>query len=122
MAAVKHATESFDTSAFESTKDANKDSANLYFLALSAGSLNSPNALNDNNQIVFECTHTIRHLVELGVSQDRIYGDFLSWDTITNGYVLRMTVKALLMRHSGAGRINVEVFVSDFHLARCKLH
>ncbi len=122
LAAVKHAKENFGSAILTSTRDADKDmdkdKDNLNFLALSAGSLNSPNARNKDHQVVFECTHTIRHLVELGVSQDRIHGDFMSWDTITNGYVLRMTAQALLARYPGAERINIEVFISDFHLER----
>ena len=72
-----------------------------YFLALSAGSLNSPNLLHSavsktKDQIIFECMHTIHHLKSLGISQSKIMGDFMSWDTIGNAWVLRMTVKGLV--------------------------
>ena len=121
VAAVKHAKESLGAAALKAADAEGKgedDKGEIYFLALSAGSLNSPNVINAEHQVVFECTHTIRHLVELGVSQERIHGDFMSWDTVTNSYVLRMTVQALLARYPGAGHINIEVFISDFHLER----
>ena len=100
MAAVKFAEESFGSAALKAGAEGKgkDDKGELYFLALSAGSLNSPNVINAEHQVVFECTHTIRHLVDLGVSQERIHGDFMSWDTITNGYMLRMTVQALLAK------------------------
>jgi hypothetical protein len=128
-----------------------------FFLALSAGSLNAPNRLDEggglgsgasNRQIIFESTFMIKHLLELGVPRARIFGDFMSWDTVTNAMVLRMTIKGLLQQKFGyegegeggdawgsafgdsstnpttmdvkmpARAIDVEIFISDFHLER----
>lgn len=147
VAAVKHAKERKQTLF--------KQDAGLYdgayFLALSAGSLNSANRLSESSkQVVFECTYTINHLIDLGVPRDRILGDFMSWDTIANAMVLRMTVKGILEKTFGylqpgedemgrgdssswaspyfrgnqldedvvQGMVNIEVFISDFHLER----
>ena len=146
IAAVEHA---------KQNRQPAKDKDGAYFLALSAGSLNSPNRLtNPSNQIIFECTHTINHLLDLGVPRERIFGDFMSWDTISNAMVLRMTLKGILEKNFGylvpgedeeeeewssnsffwkfpnprgsgtdngpgpQGKVNVEVFISDFHLER----
>jgi hypothetical protein len=65
------------------------------FLALSAGSLNSPNLLSADRRIIFECQHIINHLRLLDVPKNIIFGDTFSWDTITNAMTLRMTVEAI---------------------------
>lgn len=53
------------------------------FFALSAGSFNAPNQRSSSSKnIIFECQHTIKHLLELGVEKELIFGDFMSWDTI----------------------------------------
>lgn len=65
------------------------------FLALSAGSLNSANALATDRRIVFESQHTLRHLVQLGVPKSIIFGDTFSWDTVTNGMTLRTFVEGV---------------------------
>lgn len=65
------------------------------FLALSAGSLNSHNQLYSDKRIMFECQHTINHLLQLGVPKDIIFGDTFSWDTVTNGLVVRMAVEGI---------------------------
>ena len=120
VAAVEHARKHFP-SVTQNDGEASATGGPYHFLALSAGSLNSPNQLmKPNQQVIFECTHIIHHLVELGVPQDVIHGDFMSWDTITNGLVVRMTVQALLEAYPSVNKVNIEVFISDFHLERMK--
>jgi len=92
------------------------------FLALSAGSLNTANALHEDGRVKFECQHMIEHLVELGVPRQSVLGDFMSWDTVTNALYLRMVVSGVMaaqrksVRHGH--KLDVEVFISDFHADR----
>lgn len=65
------------------------------FLALSAGSLNSPNKLYSDKRIMFECQHTVNHLLQLGIPKEIVFGDTFSWDTVTNGLVVRMAVEGI---------------------------
>jgi hypothetical protein len=115
-----------------------EDKSNIFFLALSAGSLNSANSKYNDGRIVFECQHMINHLAELGVPRDIILGDFMSWDTVSNGIYLRHFMEGLRMArkialddktelekksiiHTGErDSIDLEVFVSDFHSERVK--
>jgi hypothetical protein len=109
------------------------------FLLLSAGSMNTPNQLDGDGKIVFECQHMVNHLKSLGVTSNRIFGDFLSWDTVANGLVLRMFLEGLsvatslrlqyyqstLIREVNVDSddfslLELEIFVSDFHLERVK--
>ena len=66
------------------------------FLALSAGSLNAPNLLQPDGRVVFECQFMIAHLLELEVASDRIFGDTMSWDTVSNAQVARHFLEGLL--------------------------
>ena len=126
-----------------------KYSKTAIFLALSAGSLNSANAVGSDKRIVFESQHTIRHLLELGVSKDFVFGDTFSWDTVTNAMTLRMFVEGLQVYRSNNEAnyfipnstepplsssntvlpssptpqlkpLTVEVFISDFHADRVR--
>jgi len=97
------------------------------FLALSAGSLNSPNRMLPDGRILFECQHTMSHLRRLKVPEWAIIGDFVSWDTVTNGLFLRMTVEGLLTASTveketdkKPSKLQLHVFISDFHAARVK--
>ena len=65
-------------------------------MALSAGSLNSPNGRDKDSKIIFESQLMIQHLVSLGVDRDRIYGDFMSWDTVSNALIARQFVEAMV--------------------------
>lgn len=67
------------------------------FMALSAGSLNAPNLLRQDGRIVFECQHVIDHLLELGVPHNQLYGDYFSWDTVTNAFSVRMFIEAVTL-------------------------
>lgn len=67
------------------------------FLALSTGSLNAPNLLFDDRRIMFECHHIIQHIIALGVPKEQVHGDFISWDTVTNGFSLRLFVEAMFV-------------------------
>lgn len=91
------------------------------FLALSAGSLNSPNRRLDDERVIFECQKTIDHLRRLGVPQDQIFGDFLSWDTVTNGLALRLFLEGYLATHPTYRSVDLTVFISDFHATRVKV-
>lgn len=108
---------------FNSSRHALSGVGNTVFLALSAGSLNAPNAhRRDDNRILFECQHTIDHLVDLGMPRNLIFGDTFSWDTVTNALTLRMFLEGVFVthrRHKGA-HITVHIFISDFHLERMK--
>lgn len=122
----------------------NKPRSSIFF-ALSAGSLNAPNLLQEDGRTVFECQHMINHLISLGVPSEKIFGDTMSWDTVGNGLTLRLLLEGLLIftedtsstnnldqeRREEAtallhrsrkrfGTINVEVFISDFHANRVK--
>ena len=88
------------------------------FLALSAGSLNSPNRRLDDERVIFECQKTIDHLRRLGVPQDQIFGDFVSW---ANGLALRLFLEGYLATHPTYGSVNLTVFISDFHATRVKV-
>lgn len=99
------------------------------FLALSAGSLNSPNSLQPDSRIVFESQFIIAHLLELGASKDIVFGDFMSWDTVSNGLVARQFLEGLLAvkSHKGSKKnlrsnvhLQVNIFISDFHAERVK--
>lgn len=127
--------------AFRHYKDINKGHINSIFLALSAGSLNSPNKRNiDTNNIIFECQHIINHLKSLGVDDQLIFGDFISWDSVGNGLTLRLFIEGLLslqqkyyQENELLNQINnnlkkeelkaiedlvIAVFISDFHAER----
>jgi hypothetical protein len=94
----------------------------IMFLALSAGSLNSPNRRMADDRIIFECQKTIDHLHRLGVPRDQVFGDFLSWDTVTNGLALRLFLEGYLATHpSYTSEVKIEVFISDFHATRIKV-
>jgi hypothetical protein len=93
----------------------------VIFLALSAGSLNSPNRRLIDDRIIFECQKTIDHLNHLGVPKDQVFGDFLSWDTVTNGLALRLFLEGYLATHPSYDSVNIEVFISDFHATRVKV-
>mmetsp|Transcript_21159 Transcript_21159/g.19273 ORF Transcript_21159/g.19273 Transcript_21159/m.19273 type:complete len:155 (+) Transcript_21159:234-698(+) len=97
-----------------------QDKQSSIFLALSAGSLNSPNIkLSDNsNRIQFECMSTMSHLKELLIPHEIIFGDFISWDTVSNGLVLRMFLEGLLDLRKETNVLVVQVFISDFHSER----
>ncbi len=113
------------------------DPSNIAFLTLSAGSLNSPNTLNADGRIKFECQHMIDHLAELGVPRERILGDFMSWDTVSNGIYLRMFLEGLYsarkavfdekselekkaIRAEEDQTLDIDVYISDFHMERVK--
>ena len=96
------------------------------FLALSAGSLNGPNARGADDRIAFESSHMLDHLAALGVDPRKCHGDWMSWDTIGNALVLRMFMEGVLA--SAASRstlarsipLDIHVFISDFHLSRMR--
>lgn len=118
------------TSSESSTKE------KAVFFALSAGSVNAPNTLLPDGRIVFESHYTMRHLIDLGVPEHLVYADFISWDTVGNGYALRLFLEgvlsakraALRTERRGASlklepkvRIDVDVHSSDFHADRTKV-
>ena len=120
------------------------------FLALSAGSLNAPNLLQPDGRVVFECQFMIAHLLELEVASDRIFGDTMSWDTVSNAQVARQFLEGLLALRKPIQKqkqlknnkkkkrsfreenslpdeliitsspLQVEIFISDFHAERVK--
>ena len=105
------------------------------FLALSAGSLNSANLQMADKRVIFESQHTVQHLQRLGVSDDVVFGDFFSWDTVTNALFVRLFVEGVLSLKGlaadaaaassdskGGGKkvLTVKVFISDFHADRMK--
>lgn len=120
----------------------NGQKSNAIFIALSAGSLNAPNIRSSSGNIVFECQHIMNHLKQLGVKDNAIFGDFISWDTVGNGLTLRLYLEALLSVQSSyrkandidhepnqrqqqisenrlaSSPISIEVFISDFHADR----
>lgn len=109
--------------AFEHSKKHSEKGREPLFLALSAGSLNTPNSLHEDGRIKFECQHMIEHLVELGVPKNTILGDFMSWDTVTNALFLRMVIDGIMVAQKSShltrgANIFVEVFISDFHADR----
>lgn len=74
----------------------------------------------------------IKHLLSLGVDKDKVYGDFMSWDTVTNGLTLRLFLEGLFaVRNPSlatnsqnevqlANVLNLNVFISDFHAERVR--
>ena len=94
------------------------------FLALSCGSLNAPSARMDDGRALFESMATVRFLEESGVPSRQIIADSFSWDTVTNALALRWVVEALSGLHAARfgrhekERIELRVFISDFHAAR----
>jgi bacterioferritin (cytochrome b1) len=87
----------------------------------------------------------IQHLVNIGVPSDAVFGDMFSWDSVTNGYSLRMFIDGILLyrdiliaenlpvnqpqnapqmkEKEGTKlieKLQVEVFISDFHAERIK--
>jgi len=114
-----------------------ENSGGAIFFALSAGSLNNANKATADGRIIFECQHMIEHLKELGVDSTIIFGDFISWDTLTNALSLRLFIEGLLAAQANRdedeitantlkkdNKINkkllIEVFISDFHAERVK--
>lgn len=108
--------------------------SDVLFFALSAGSLNGANRIgNEDGKIIFECQHVLNHLVSLGIPSDKIFGDFISWDTTANALALRLLVEGLLstyahdpetmrknLKRSDQRRVIIQVFSSDFHTERIK--
>lgn len=104
----------------------NNEKDNAIFVALSGGSLNSKNSVQDDGRIIFECQHVIRDLQNHGISPNRIFGDFSSWDSVTNGLVLRQLMEGLHAIHRNSEKkykrkIDVHIFISDFHRERIEL-
>lgn len=94
------------------------------FVLLSAGSFNAASGRQTDGRLKFECQYMIDYLLAHDVPLEHIYGDFMSWDTVTNGLVLRMYVEAILairpqhsLRHPP---LQIRVFISDFHADRVK--
>ena len=109
------------SAAYEHSKHDAGNRKEPLFLALSAGSLNTPNSAHEDGRIKFECQHMIEHLVVLGVPRYAILGDFMSWDTITNALYLRMVingVKVAQNKNLRNKKMKIEVFISDFHAER----
>jgi hypothetical protein len=121
----------------------NSNQGKAVFFTLSAGSLNSPNLLLNDGRVMFECQHMIQHLVNIGVPSDAVFGDMFSWDSVTNGYSLRMFIDGILLYRDMLiaeslsanqpqnvqikekeskliEKLQVEVFISDFHADRIK--
>eukprot|EP01039_Chlorochromonas_danica_P007965 gene7965-8785_t len=109
------------------------DQSKTIFLTLSAGSLNAPNVLQMDGRIHFECHFMMNHLMQLGIPKHHIWGDIFSWDTVTNGFTLRLFINSLQsMTRSSSGSnssgrrnnspppLHIEVFISDFHAQRVK--
>ena len=104
------------------------DSDHSVFLALSAGSLNGANVRQaSSNAVVFESSHTLTHLQHLGVPKDQCFGDWMSWDTVGNAFVLRLFVEGILgsaeSRASPMARktpLEIHLFISDFHSERMR--
>lgn len=94
--------------------------SNTKFLTLSAGSFNVGSRVDLEGKVIFECQATMKHLMELGIPKDRVFGDFLSWDTVTNALTLRLFVEGAgaIANNSPFGPIRIEVFISDFHANR----
>eukprot|EP01041_Mallomonas_annulata_P004698 gene4697-9315_t len=94
------------------------------FLAMSAGSLNGPNKRWEDGRIIFECQHIISHLKESGIPSERLFGDFFSWDTLGNGFTLRLFVEGMLSfekpSQGYSRKLRLEVFTSDFHVDRVR--
>jgi hypothetical protein len=91
------------------------------FVALSAGSLNTPNTAHEDGRIKFECQHMIEHLADLGVPLSSVIGDFMSWDTVTNALFLRMVINGVRVaqkKNLRSKKLPIEVFISDFHAER----
>lgn len=89
-------------------------------LALSAGSMNAPSARDKHGNVMFESTAIAEHLMLGGVPPQSIICDFLSWDTVANGWVSRMVVDALQAVSPPDQQLRVLVFISDFHSQRIK--
>lgn len=92
------------------------------FLALSAGSLNAPNVLFEDRRVMFECQHTLQHLAALGIDKKRLFGDWFSWDTVTNAVALRNFLDGILLFRGPEKlkQLQVLVFISDFHHHRMR--
>ena len=92
--------------------------------------MNSPNDRYDDDRIIFESQHTIDHLKRLGVSSKLIFGDMFSWDTVSNGLVLRQYLEAILafkpgfQKNNGGSfkqkKMQIKIFISDFHMERVR--
>lgn len=96
----------------------NKEQEQTIFLTLSAGSLNAPSGRLSDERIIFECTPMIDYLKESNIPSSKIFGDFFSWDTISNGLSLRLFLDGLKSFNQRSKTIRIEVFISDFHLLR----
>ena len=104
------------------------DSDHAIFLALSAGSVNGANVRQaSSNAVVFESSHTLTHLQYLGVPKEKCFGDWMSWDTVGNAFVLRLFVEGILgsaeSRASPTARatpLDIHIFISDFHTERMR--
>jgi hypothetical protein len=100
-----------------------EERAQSVFLLLSTGSLNAPNTRRNDGRIVFECEYMIKYLLDHGIDETQVFGDWASWDTVTNGLSLRTFLEGLSVRMESLGNkgdktLAVHVFISDFHAAR----
>ena len=115
-------------SAFKDYEKHDNTKLEKIFLTLSAGSLNSPNMRYADGRIIFECQHMIQHLKDLGVPKEAIFGDYISWDTVSNALVVRMLIDGILALKKENGieidsktpPLTVSVYISDFHAERVK--
>jgi hypothetical protein len=100
------------------------DPRSVVFIALSAGSMNAPNARNADGHIAMESTKISEYLNSKGVPHSSIIADFASWDTVANAWVTRMVIESIIDNQRGNTRdrlhphLSIRVFISDFHARR----
>lgn len=88
------------------------NSRTRYFIVLSQGTSHRPPPLDTTSRPISEAAASARHLVQAGVSPDRVLLDAWSLDTIGNAFFARAM-------HADPLRLNsLCVITSDFHMPR----
>ena len=81
-------------------------------VCLSAGTVHRPPPLNEEGYPILESVAGAAHLIDRGVSPDRIQVEAVSYDTIGNAYF------AKLLHADPAGWRKLVVITSEFHMRR----
>lgn len=84
------------------------------FIVASRGTVHKPPVLDSDNYPVDECTIMANYLLERGISNDKIYKESWSLDTIGNAY-------GIFTHHAIPRNLrNFLIITSDFHMPRSK--
>lgn len=87
---------------------------NKPIFCLGGGSYHVQPILNNNKYVIHESTSCAEYLIKLGVSPDKIYKEWSSYDTIANGFFAFVNFIIPLKFKS------ITLITSEFHMSRAK--